>query len=532
MNLTNDEIKIFNEFAGFLSFKPTWLIKNFINHPAKIRCLFTGNQEGKTATIAHEYVMRILGRHPNPKKNLKPTDPIRTFRFCSQTLPNDPTGGEVKNTQYPAFKRYLPPSLVKGDITIRKPVITIKDPQGGPDIYVEFVSFSQDVQATAGVQRVSSWIDESSSKEFYEEQIPRLLAADGDLIYSLTPAEFIGWEYDELFQRAKWYYRTQAIINRFKERFGVNHKSIEANETGEDIAVFMAATDDNPSLTQESINGMFNLIEDEDIIDIRRYGIFRQTTGQVFKEFQRSIHIIEWDKYWPDGKLPYDWLHARGCDYHERNNWAIPFVALSQNDEMFVYEEYNPSPEKMITYEIVKNVAIRSKDYRYGLNLIDARAANKLPNTGSTTLEDVNRYFHEFKREGIGTGGYWQTWDSKATVGRERLKERLRNSKIVGKPFNNKIHKDQREVCLPTIWFLSNCRETIASMKNWRWEEWAHRDQLLVKDLKDKPEGRWSHFPIALECLLKHPGFNRGKYAGSSVPKQPAPHNAYFGARA
>ena len=185
----------------------------------------------------------------------------------------------------------------------------------------------------------------------------------------------------------------------------------------------------------------------------------------------------------------------------------------------------------MVTLEIARNVAYRSKDYKYPLNLIDPLSAKKLPNTGSTTLDDLNRLFHEFKREGIGTGGFWQTWDTKATVGRERFKERLRNSRLCGRPFNNRVIKGDHVTHLPTIWFLDTCRETIASVKNWRWEEWASRDQLLIKDVKDSPQQRWSHYPIAIECIFKHPGFNSGRYAGQFVKDRPGGHKAYFGAR-
>jgi len=459
-----------NDLAGLCSFKRTWIIDRFLNCPARVLSWFTGNQFGKTSVVAWQYVLRIYGYHPTKEKNLKPTDAIRTFRFCSQTLPNDPTGGEVKNTQYPAFKRYLPKYLVKGDITIRKPVITIADPQGGPDIYVEFVSFNQEIQATAGVQRKSVWIDESCSQQFYEEQIQRLLAADGDLIYTLTPAEFMGWEFDELYSRAKYYVRTHYVRNRVKERYGKETKSsYETTENPTDIVVFQASTYDNPSLSKKVIDSWDANIDDQDIIDIRRYGIFRQVTGQIFKEFDPTIHIISEDKYFPDGLL-HAWLHVRGIDYHERNAWACTWLALSSENECFVYQEYSPSPEKMVTLEIARNVAYRSKDYKYPLNLIDPLSAKKLPNTGSTTLDDLNRLFHEFKREGIGTGGFWQTWDTKATVGRERFKERLRNSRLCGRPFNNRVIKGDHVTHLPTIWFLDTCRETIASVKNWRWE--------------------------------------------------------------
>ena len=38
--------------------------------PHKIVAAFTGNQYGKTATFAFQYVLRILGWHPVPEKNV------------------------------------------------------------------------------------------------------------------------------------------------------------------------------------------------------------------------------------------------------------------------------------------------------------------------------------------------------------------------------------------------------------------------------------------------------------------------------
>ena len=176
---------------------------------------FTGNQWGKTANFAYQYVLRVLGWHPIAEKNVlyfecdcghkfvvdgnpyvgkikgvegRPLDNMcphcgeliqiherttRTFRFASETLPGEKgdkdSGGEtaeIKNTIYPAFKKWLPPPLIKKDITFRNPAMRLHDPyQGmtftgkeglyykGGDIIVEYVSFNQDVQAQAGVQR-------------------------------------------------------------------------------------------------------------------------------------------------------------------------------------------------------------------------------------------------------------------------------------------------------------------------------------------------------------------------------------------
>jgi hypothetical protein len=338
-------------WVGLLSFKPTKVLEWVMKSPCKITCLYTGNQCGKTDTISMDYAMRILGVHPNKAKNIQVDDKIRTFRFASQTLPSENTEGEVRNTQYPAFKRRFPQNLVAKDITARKAVVSVKSPNG-ENCQIEYVSFSQDTQAMAGVQRRSIWIDEECNKDFYEEQLPRLLAADGDILFSFTPVPgAIGWEFDELYERARIIYRTEAVRKRIKERTGEDLPEVQVTESVDDICVIMAATDDNPiyeelakkkseitgeKITAEQyIDSIFAMYDDEDVIDARRYGLFRQLSGKVHKSFSPQHHVIKQDKYFPEGINP-TYKFARGIDHHESNPWAVVWLAISQQDEIFI----------------------------------------------------------------------------------------------------------------------------------------------------------------------------------------------------
>ena len=140
--LEQSDIQVINDWAGFLSYKPCFLLKSLLATDAKTVLLNTGNQTGKNDAIAQHYVIRLLGQHPIESKNMRPSTQIRTLRFAAQTLPMESDGqGEVRNTVYPAFKRRLPPSMIKKDVTVRKPIMVLYDPQGGPDIVVEFVSY-------------------------------------------------------------------------------------------------------------------------------------------------------------------------------------------------------------------------------------------------------------------------------------------------------------------------------------------------------------------------------------------------------
>lgn len=522
-------------WEGFFSFVPTKVFQWLINCPCKVICLFTGNQFGKNETVGMDYILRVMGQHPNPHKNVKAEDKIRIFRFASQTLPGEKQEDEVSNTQYPVIKRRLPGYMIAKDIATRRSVMTLNTDSG--KCQIEFVSFGQEVQAGAGVQRRSVWIDEESNRDFYEEQIPRLLAADGDIIFSFTPVPgAIGWEYDELYERARMIYRTDAVRKRIKDRTGEEFPEIEYTDSPDDIAVIMAATDDNPIYEQlaaekskrlgreitaeEYLDIEFSKYSDEDVIDARRYGLFRQLSGKIYKVFLANTHLVDMDKLFPDG-IPSAWKFVRGIDYHEANPWAVVWAAVSPQDEIFIFRDWAPNPQRMITYDIALQMAHMSGDHRYMLDLIDPLANTKQVNTNLTTVEDLNRYMFEFKREGICTGGYFRAWDTKGTRGREEFQRRLANSIKVGKPFNNKVIKDDRTVQLPTIWIDHSCRNTIEAMKNWRMEDWKSREMLMANDAKEKPQTKWSHFPITIECLLKNPMVSKPRFDIIASPQRP-----------
>ncbi len=519
------------DITGYLYYQPNFLLNALLDSNTTITFLGTGNQVGKTSSVIVSYVMRILGKHPVESKNMRPNNPFRTIRFASVKLPMETNpNGEVYNPIYPALKKFLPPSLIKKDITLRKPVITLRDPQGGADIFIEFVSYNQDTDTQKGFQKFSVFLDEEAPKDFYVEQLPRLLSSNGDLIFALTPDEGMSWAYEDLYEKAGIVYNSPTIIDYLYKKTGKKHLSKEIrNEGNKDISLILAATDDNPTMALESIERLFAVC-DLSTVERKRYGIFSQISGAILRDFDDDTHVINRNKYFPEG-LPHEWLHTRGIDFHEHVNWACGFMALSQANEAFIYDEFNPSPDNMITLQIVRELAIRSRDYKYGLNLIDPWADKTQTNTGLSPLQDINRMFREFSREGLGTGGYWQTWDTKSLRGRDLLKERLKNSLKVGRPFCNRVPKGNGlgEEYLPTLWILDNCFNTIQSFKHWRWEEPSKNDPF--KQDKNKPEDRFSHFPITYECIMKHPAFSGGRFRNSVVAPRPTGYENYMKSR-
>ncbi len=553
-----ESINQFNNMESLLSYRQTWAFDKFINCEEKVIGLFTGNQALKTSATAYQYVLRILGIHPVPDRNVlyyecesracpnkhrylkQPEDgmcqkcgedigkftahkftintvpkdgicPIcktdlsihkrgtRIFRFASQVLPyeKETTGeggqsAEIKNAVYPEFKKWLPQFLIKKDITFRSSKMILHDPNGQGDIIAEFSAYSQPVKQGAGVQRMSIWEDEEAPYEFHKEQIPRLFSENGDLIITLTPANKMTWTYDEIYEKARVYYRTKSYCDF------MGTEQITRTDSPNSIAVIQASSYDNPTLDKAVIDQKRLDYDDPADVAIRIYGVFHQSSGRIFNDWDYAIHFIDGDKYFPDG-MYHDWLHARMVDYHEVTPLAIPFIALSPYNEAFIYREYNPSPEKNTTSEITHQIASMSGDFKYSINLMDPLGTKTQTNTGVSVMDDFNRHFWQYKKEGIGTGGFWDSWDTKSTKGRDAIRERLKNAKKVGVPFNNTVVKDGREIHLPTLWVFNICKTTAASIKNWR------------KDDKGKPEQRHSHFCTAIEAVMKDSRFRPKK---------------------
>ncbi len=560
-------------FSNFLKYQHTWAFNKFIHLRHKTIALFTGNQAMKTSGCAYQYVLRILGKHPIPEKNILyfecakdhkfnvktlPKDWIcpeckgeikihqrnaRIFRFASEKLPGEKqnTGkqeesAEVTNTVYPEFKKWLPPHFLKRDITFRSMVMMIYDPLNGrifcdeeykgSDILIELVSYNQSVQSVAGQQRTSIWEDEEAPYDFHEEQIPRLMAEDGDMLISLTPANKLSWSYDEIFERAQVYVRTKAVCDFLKTK-DYEPKQIEFTDSPLSIAVIQAATDDNPTLDKKVIDQKMSEYDDPDLIATRRYGIHKQVKGRIFKTFDYKVHIIDRDTF-PDG-IPHEgWVHGRAIDYHPQTPWACPSVSLSPQNEAFIWVDFEVSPEKYTTREICREIAILGRDYDFKLNLIDPES-EVIKKDNISVLDDIKKHFHDLKKEGIGRTAFWQTWDTKGEKGRDAIKERLKNSLAVERPFNNEVTEEGRTRYLPTLWILNNCRTAAKSMKMWSWEEYMDVKVKMRKGITtDKPQQKWSHMNTALESLFKHVGF---RYRRISEGRQHRKEPRYFQGR-
>ena len=459
--------------------------------------VLSGNQGGKTHDIAYSYVLRVIDKHPVAEKNRL----AKNIRCLSSSLPDSSDPNEQDNTQYLELKKLIPYEMILKDITSRSSTMIVASPTHGKS-YFEFMSTKQELQDTGKVQRCSLWADEEPPRPYWDESRMRLLARGGDTNLSLTPVSGITWTYDEIYNRARYFWRTKII----QEVTGL--PEYEKNETGDkNITIIHMATDDNPTLSLATIEMIFADIDDPDMLKLRRYGIFAQVSGKVHKAYNPRIHYISFDKYFPRG-IPYEWSHARGIDYHEsRIPWSVGWLSISPDDEWFLWKEYHPAIDgahAMTTPEIAKHIVRQSGDLYFVVNLIDPLANKKQANTGFSVTEDLNRIFDELRRdEGMGTSAYWEGWDTKDTKGRDEIRKRFKNAAMVGKPFCNVQRKNGIVTKLPTLWICDTAPEFNKSVQRWSYGEWATTQTKSMNDPKTTPMQKWSHDCMNLECLAK-----------------------------
>lgn len=459
----------------------------FIHSKAKVRVIITGNQAGKSKTAMLDLAMRELGIHPVRSRN-NLTKPVRCVSKC---LPKNDEDEE--NAQYNEFKIMYPKDLILKDVTARSSILTVKSISGDKN-RIEFLSKNMDLDAFMSTQRSALYQDEEIERVKFTESLMRLLRAGGDVVVTLTPVKGLDWTYDDLWMKASKIYRSKTICDKF------HLPPVETNSKGKDIEIFCWATDDNPVLDTDDVDRIMEQVgaEDDDDLAMRRYGVFKQVTGRMYKNFDKNIHCISFDKYFDPNEFKRYW-HYRIIDYHPTKPWYVSFLAITPQHERFVWKELILKHDNATTRElrdiILNESLIPEDDLLNRKTLIDPLAAVKQPNSGYNVIDDLTR--------GEGSMSRVETADTKNAQGRMNVKHWINNSIISAVPWNNKRRKivDPRfGEFLPTLWIFDSCPHHIEHLQNWRTKEYktdeaksSHDDKKIVQ--------KWSDFCRNLEFL-------------------------------
>jgi hypothetical protein len=319
------------------------------------------------------------------------------------------------------------------------------------------------------------------------------LREGGDATINLTPAKGFDWIYDSIWRRAEKIYRSKVIC----EKFG--YPRVESSGVKSGIHLFCWATDDNPVMTPEAIERIFGSIDDPDELAMRRYGVFRQVSGRIYKAFDEKVHKKPFDAVF-DASLFRSYWHFRVIDYHPSKPWAVSWVAVSPTHEWFVWNELWQNHDNRTTLELrdeIKRESLFEEDEEFNrCTLIDPLSEVKQSNTGFSVFDDLQMGEYGLRR--------LTPADTKNQSGRANIKMRLKNSLVCGVPGNNLNRNDLDEPrygqYLPTIWFLDNCRHHIEHFKSWRFVDWKQEHVKATKTVKRESQ-KYSDFCRNLEFL-------------------------------
>lgn len=490
---------IVKEYDPLIEFKWHPIAAKFLESEAQTRVIIKGNQGGGTATTIHDAVLRLLGHHPIERRN-RIDKPIR---FVSKCKPKNDEDEE--NQQYVEFLKLFPKSFIKKDVTARSSQMILRDPLGGADKKVEFLSKEQDIDAFMSVQRSAYYQDEEIERLKWDESQMRLTTSikkgGGDTVLTLTPVRGLDWTYDSIWKRANRIYRSKTICDKF------GFPPVEEFESNQDIEIFCWATDDNPIIDEFSLKNLFIKWEDDpDALAMRRYGVFRQVSGRIFKTFDTKIHVKPFDKIY-DESLFRNYWHYRIIDFHPSKPWYVSWVVITPTHEWFVWNELKAFHDKMTDLDIRDRIKVESlleEDEEYNrATLIDPLAKVKQQNTGFSVFDDITMGEQGLRR--------CRSADTKHkaeqicdTGGRQNIMLRLKNSAICGVPGNNINKKDPEDIRYgmyrPTIWFLDNCKEHIEHFRSWRRVDWKQEAVRAVRTVKRESE-KFSDYCRNIEFL-------------------------------
>ena len=373
------------------------------------RWVFGGNRTGKTECGAVEAVWFARGIHPYRENKPDVTGWIVSVSYEVQR--------EVAQSK---LLSYLSPDWIVG-VTMssgRKDniaggvidTLSIKNVFGGIS-RICFKSCDQGRDKFQGASLDFVWFDEEPPADIYEECLMRVIDRKGDIWGTMTPLKGLSWVYDEVF------------IN-----------------TGANPEIWYTQMEwkDNPYLDAAEVELLISSTS-PDLQEVRRFGRFTDNGGQVFPEFQPSIHVIE------PFDVPREWQSGISIDPGLNNPLSCHFYAVDGDGVIYVIGEHYEA-KKDIAYhiEMIYNLARKLNWHYDGKGRLNALIDSAAEQHTLASEKSVAELFYE--------GGILVNTkvDKSLFSGISRLK-----TLFYARP--------------PRIYVFSSCVNMIRELKGYRW---------------------------------------------------------------
>jgi len=265
---------------------------------------------------------------------------------------------------------------------------------------------------------------------------------------------------------------------------GFNHFYELYNVGQEDDSIYRSwrfTSYDNPYIPSDEIDQSKKELT-EDTFAQEYMADFRKYTGLVYKGFNREIHVL------PHFDIPQSWRVYRCFDFGSTNPTVCLWVAVDNDDNWFVVDEYYRSGETLDTHSGVVNA-----------NALSKRVASSYGDPSGA------QWIQEFQQRGIyitkankeqGTSN-----DNWVRLGINKVGERLKRTpghlvNMVQRPgIGTDVHDMEKGE--PKLFVFARCKEAIREFETYRWKE---KSVTQAQDLNepDQPEKANDHAMDAL----------------------------------
>lgn len=430
----------------------------FHSSKARQRFVFGGNRASKTFTLTKEAVfLQCFKVHPYTGEKLW------TGRRNGRILAQD--YALITEKHLPELKEWIPKSFLKyADKYPTKEEAFDKSYDSRHHIlylkngHIDFKTYDQEAEKGASVDLHWVLADEEMPRRWYSESLARLITTNGKLICGVTPLYKMTWAMD------------------FREN------------TAKDVEVFFWEMWDNPYVSLERGE---NFLDSQDPMEreARETGLFLDFQGLVYKELDKSVHLVE------PPKVTYSSTVFCAIDPHQRKGTFVVWATLLHDRTVVVFDELfvkGPTTVK----EAVRQIKLKETMGKFTstIRYIDPASYKQFQGYGSevTTLD-------EFEKEGMHCVPADNS-DQGYTIVREYLTFDKRQ------PINS--------LNQPRLYFSRNCSATWKALSGLMWDEWASKKE--VRDPKETIKDLHKDFPDCVRYII----VNR---PGEYVPRDPVP---------
>jgi phage terminase large subunit-like protein len=378
---------------------------------APIRCLFAGNQAGKTTAGLADDLIQALDEDDIPKhlRKYKRWQPPFLCRIMA------PSFSVLEITLYQKLQELLPTHTLIGESWSKAynrdtRVLHFKN---GSKFF--FGTYEQEPAKLQGATLHRIHYDEEPPEDIRNECRIRVMRQNGEEVFTMTPTAGLMFAYEKL-----WEQRGEEVAP------GVFH--------GEHLQIVTASMDDNPTLSDEAKEiALAGLSAEERAA--RKEGKFVALHGLIYDRFDPERHII------PEVERPPLGVNVVvGIDPGIRERAGVLWAFIDWDDTLVVFDElYAQGATIREVCEQIHKVNARY-DIKPIYYVIDPAARNRMHQTGRSDQM-------EYADHGVvAIAG-----QNSVSAGINRIKERLEAD--------------------DGFYITANCENLIGEMKRYRWKK-------------------------------------------------------------